>query len=142
MCCVCVQALRQSAFSYKHITPLNAGLHSPEVPVARTGASGLAVPLCAGREAQAWATAPGTSSKRKCRPWTELFLVQGQEDTACPSVGPVGACQCRTNPVHPSVEAVYHMSYRDPCRPFSCNSFSSGSLQRQITHLLSQTYCP
>lgn len=70
-----------------HITPLAARsyLHSPDVPGACAGASSLAVPLCAGHAAQGWATAPSTSSKRKCRQEIELCWSRGKKTHPVPA---------------------------------------------------------
>lgn len=124
-----------------HITSLAAPL--PAQPRCAHGSCWSRQSCCA---SLCWTCSPGVGHspkhllKKKMQAVDRAVLVQGQEDTSRPSVGPTGTCQCRTNPVHPSVEAVFHVPYRDPCRPLSFSSFSSGSLQRQITHLLFPTY--
>lgn len=100
-----------------------------------------AVSLCAGDAAQAWVAAPNTSPSRKCRQWMELPWSRGQKTRPVPARVQRGLASVN-EPCTPITEAVYHMPYGDACRLFSSSSFSSGSLQTQMTYLPFPTYFP
>lgn len=101
----------------------------------------LAVSLCAGDAAQAWVTAPNTSSNRKCRQWMDLSWPRGKKTHPMPAQVQRGLASVHKS-CTPITEVVYNMPYRDAHRLFGFSSCSSGSSQTQMTHLPCPTYFP